>query len=60
MKISMHDAAYGDSILISGASTTILVDGGTAKSFVNWSPSLEGVDTLDALIVTHIDNDHIG
>ncbi|WP_144425203.1 ComEC/Rec2 family competence protein [Pseudomonas fluorescens] len=60
MKISMHDAAYGDSILISGASTKILVDGGTAKSFADWSPSLEGVDTLDALIVTHIDNDHIG
>ncbi|WP_027907839.1 ComEC/Rec2 family competence protein [Pseudomonas taiwanensis] len=60
MKILMLKAGYGDSILIVGNTTNILVDGGTAKSFDEWSKSIQKIDKLDALFVTHIDNDHVG
>ncbi|MCX2688086.1 MBL fold metallo-hydrolase [Pseudomonas sp. DCB_AW] len=60
MKILMQKADYGDSVLIIGNTTKILIDGGTAKSFTQWSSSIQKIDKLDALFVSHIDNDHVG
>ena len=60
MKIQMYKADNGDCISIKTQSEFILIDGGTAQSFSNWSMDVTGAgQKIDAVIVTHIDNDHI-
>ena len=60
LKIRMHKANNGDCFSIKSESEFILIDGGTAQSFEHWKGQIIGkVDKIDALIVTHIDNDHV-
>lgn len=59
-KIIMHKAGNGDCISISTDTEFILIDGGTAQSYDAWkSKILETTSTIDTLIITHIDNDHV-
>lgn len=59
-KIIMHKAGNGDCISISTDTEYILIDGGTAQSYDTWkSKILETTNTIDTLIITHIDNDHV-
>ena len=58
MKITLFNAGNGDCILIQSASTNILIDGGTSSSFEHWYPEIKRLDKLDAIFITHIDNDH--
>lgn len=59
-KINMHKAGNGDCISITTHSEFILIDGGTAQSFDVWKHQVIGkVAKIDALIITHIDNDHV-
>ncbi|MDH2498756.1 MBL fold metallo-hydrolase [Acinetobacter baumannii] len=56
----MHKAGNGDCISISTDTEYILIDGGTAQSYDTWkSKILETTNTIDTLIITHIDNDHV-
>jgi beta-lactamase superfamily II metal-dependent hydrolase len=69
MKIKFLPAFNGDSILVSykdseGKNRNILIDGGTPKTYQRTlKPELENLprnEYIDLLIVTHIDDDHIG
>lgn len=65
MKIKMYPAQNGDAFLLSSNGTNILIDGGYAKTFDKHiltdlrALSLKG-ESLDLVITTHIDSDHIG
>ncbi|MGI2097448.1 MBL fold metallo-hydrolase [Shewanella glacialipiscicola] len=58
MKILMNKAGNGDCFLITTENTSLLIDGGIASTYPKWSSSLDNIKILDALIITHIDNDH--
>lgn len=55
----MYKAGNGDCIAIESESAYILIDGGTARDYSNWSSNISSKSAIDAIIVTHIDNDHI-
>jgi len=59
MRIKMNKAGNGDCFLIQTNTSTVLIDGGTASSYNHWLPSLKDTTTIDALVITHIDNDHV-
>lgn len=60
LKIRMLKAGNGDCITIATESTFILIDGGTAQSFENWKEQvIDKTKTINCLIITHIDNDHV-
>ncbi|WP_100013305.1 ComEC/Rec2 family competence protein [Lentibacillus sediminis] len=63
MQVHFIDVGQGDSILIeTPADKTILIDGGppdAGKTVVNYLESLD-IETIDLLIATHPDVDHIG
>lgn len=74
INISLLQASYGDSIFISKNGYNILIDGGIAQTYQDFhnrrnpdKPLKLLIDDLkrkeqhiDLLIVTHIDDDHIG
>ncbi|MEZ9823452.1 ComEC/Rec2 family competence protein [Vibrio cyclitrophicus] len=59
MKITLNHAGNGDCVLIESNNSSILFDGGTASSYEFWKNSILKKGKLDALVVTHIDNDHV-
>lgn len=59
MKIYLNDAGNGDSIILATENTTIMIDGGTAASYNIWKKNVSEINKIDALFVTHIDNDHV-
>lgn len=59
LKVTMHKAGNGDCISIENKSEFVLIDGGTAQSFSNWKSNIIDKDKIGAVIVTHIDNDHV-
>lgn len=59
MKVYLNDAGNGDCIVLSAKDTSIMIDGGTAISYNIWKEFLSKFSKLDALFVTHIDNDHV-
>lgn len=70
-KLALHllPAADGDCLFVEaigddGATTTMLVDGGREHTYANWCPVLRDLlgerRTIDLVIVTHMDADHIG
>ncbi len=60
IKIKMNKAGNGDCVSIETESEYILIDGGTAQSFDDWSAEIiDRVDEINAVFVTHIDNDHV-
>ncbi|MEO6196337.1 MAG: DNA internalization-related competence protein ComEC/Rec2 [Thermoanaerobaculia bacterium] len=65
-ELAMLDVGQGDSILLRDGDRAILVDGGGSRGGDIGSrvllPALlgEGVTRLDALVMTHPDNDHCG
>lgn len=64
LRVDLLDVGHGDSILVRTPSgQALLVDGGThAAGRDRVIPALryEGIRTLDAVIVTHADEDHLG
>lgn len=68
MEIRALNARFGDSILVlwGRPKRALLIDGGVGKTYgESIQPTLaelrsQGVKTLEALIVTHLDRDHIG
>ncbi len=65
LEISMIDVGQGDGIVISSAGNNILIDGGsTSKKNVGKYQIIpflkyKGIEKLDAVVVTHEDEDHI-
>ena len=63
-EINFHFLSTGksDCIIIENKDTYILVDGGTANTvdFVSTYMKKCGIDSLDAVVASHPDNDHIG
>jgi len=60
LKIRMLKAGNGDCISIATESDFILIDGGTAQSFEDWKEKvIDKTKIINALIITHIDNDHV-
>lgn len=64
-QIKMYPAGNGDAFLISTDATNILIDGGYASTFIkNIKDDLEKLKStnhsLELVITTHIDSDHIG
>jgi len=76
MKVKFLEARNGDSILISfsdsdGASRNVLIDGGPPSTYQYKNKKgkyesgalkqeLDHIDSIDLLILTHVDDDHIG
>lgn len=64
--ITVLPAHHGDSIIvktfdINGNEFNILIDGGTAKTFEKvLKKELKKISTINIIILTHIDSDHIG
>lgn len=59
MKIVMNDAENGDCIVVKTSAATILIDGGTSKSYLQWSQYVKDMGKIDLVVATHIDNDHV-
>ena len=63
LRVEFFDIGKADAILITTpAGEHILIDAGTNKDGKRLAERFEadGIDTLDALIITHFDKDHIG
>ncbi len=62
MKVTVYDVGKADSILMQTDNHTVLIDCGTKKKGDNIVRYLEeqGIDTIDSLIITHYDQDHVG
>lgn len=58
MKINLFDAGNGDALLLESEDGAILFDGGTTPSYERWVHKLKPFSKLDAVFITHIDNDH--
>jgi competence protein ComEC len=65
-ELAMIDVGQGDSILLRDGDRAVLIDGGGSRGGDIGGRALlpallgEGVDRLDALVMTHPDNDHCG
>jgi len=58
MKIKLFNAGNGDAILLESGEFVLLFDGGTTASYQQWKCNIEMYSTIDAIFITHIDNDH--
>lgn len=60
LKLRMYKAGNGDCISVQTEDNFILIDGGTAQSFIDWKEYIvDVVEKIDMLFITHIDNDHV-
>jgi flavorubredoxin len=67
MKLHVVQAEYGDCLILGSEtglnSATVLIDGGSYQTFEKHiKPTLQKLpvnDTLDLVVLSHIDNDHI-
>ena len=65
LTVEMLPAGFGDAILVTygpaAAPHRLLIDGGQAGSFPTVATRLRSFDgPIDLLVVTHVDNDHVG
>jgi len=60
IKFNFFKALAGDSILVSTDRTNILIDGGYGETYEHEiQPELDNLESLDLVVLTHIDADHI-
>ena len=59
-EIVFLDVGQGDAILLKSGTHAILVDTGNQKTKLKESLAKQGVNSLDAVIITHHDDDHMG
>lgn len=60
--IRIYDAGKADAILVSTDNHTVLIDTGLDRDADQLERRLrdDGVDTIDVMIITHFDKDHVG
>ena len=56
----MLDVGQGDAILLRGSQATVLVDTGNKPALLRQALARNGVVSLDAVVITHSDDDHFG
>ncbi len=56
----MMDVGQGDALLVRGGKRTILIDTGEYESELLKALARQGIRHLDAVVITHLDNDHCG
>ncbi|WP_251230681.1 ComEC/Rec2 family competence protein [Adlercreutzia aquisgranensis] len=56
----MLDVGQGDAILLRGSEATVLVDTGNKPALLRQALARNGVTSLDAVVITHSDDDHFG
>ena len=59
-EIVFLDVGQGDSILIKSGGKNVLIDTGNQKTKLKEALAKQGVNNLDAVIITHHDDDHMG
>ena len=62
LQITMFDVGKADAFVLQTENSTIVIDCGTekkGKSVRNYLKN-EGIDTIDCMIITHFDQDHVG
>lgn len=60
MKIKLFGAEKGDAILIKFNDKNILIDGGVKKTYSDIKKEVASITKLDAVFLSHYDEDHIG
>ena len=62
LTVHFFDVGKADAILLRGENSAVLIDAGTNKAGKDVLARLQdlGVTSLDALIITHFDKDHVG
>lgn len=60
VRLVMLDVGQGDAILLAGTRATVLVDTGNRPSLLRQALARNGVRSLDAVVLTHSDDDHVG
>lgn len=59
-QLVMLDVGQGDSFLVRSQGNSVLIDTGTEDSLLKRALARQGVASLDAVIITHADDDHCG
>lgn len=59
-QVVVLDVGQGDAILVREGSSTILIDTGSSNTLLLQALAQQRVSHLDALILTHLDDDHCG
>lgn len=59
-EIVMLDVGQGDAILLRSENSTVLIDTGNQETKLKEGLAKFGVHTLDGVIITHSDDDHMG
>lgn len=59
-QLVMLDVGQGDAFLVSSQGSSVLIDTGTEDSLLKRALARQGVASLDAVIITHADDDHCG
>lgn len=60
VSLSALDVGQGDALLLQDGSSSILIDTGNQDNLLKRQLALKGVSTLDALLISHPDDDHCG
>lgn len=60
VRLVMLDVGQGDAILLAGTRATVLVDTGNKPAMLRQALARNGVTSLDAVVLTHSDGDHVG
>ena len=62
LRVTFFDVGKGDCILVSRGGCSVMIDTGYAETADNVAAAMrqQGIDHLDALILTHYDRDHVG
>lgn len=62
VRVTFIDVGKGDCVLVQAGDSSVLIDAGYESTAADVLSCLEaqGVDHLDALIITHYDRDHVG
>jgi competence protein ComEC len=59
-QLVMMDVGQGDSLLIREGQHAILIDTGPSESALRAALARQGVRHLDAVVISHLDSDHVG
>lgn len=59
-RLTVMDIGQGDAILLQEQNKTLLIDTGASESLLTRALARNGVTHIDAVVITHLDDDHAG